>query len=81
MTLQSVIASRIETLGSLSFQKFRGFRTIARSSDAPFRFVDGELIEEFLKCDPDLQDEIVQQVGSSSVREVKGMIEALQKLH
>lgn len=81
MTLQSVIASRIETLGSLSFQKFRGFRTIARSSDAPFRFVDGELIEEFLKCDPDLQDEIVQQVGSSSVGEVKGMIEALQKLH
>lgn len=81
MTLQSVIASRIESLGSLSFQKFRGFRTIARSSDAPFRFVDGELIEEFLKCDPDLQDEIVQQVGSSSVGEVKGMIEALQKLH
>ena len=81
MTLQSVIASRIESLGSLSFQKFRGFRTIARSSDAPFRFVDGELIEEFLKCDPDLQDEIVQQVGYSSVGEVKRMIEALQKLH
>lgn len=81
MTLQTVLANRIETLGNLSFSTFRAFRTLTRSSDAPYRFVDGELIEEFLKFDPDVQEEIIEEIGSSSVAEVKGMIEALQKLH
>lgn len=81
MTLQSVIASKIDSLGDLSFDSFRAFRTLTRSADAPYRFVDGELIEKFLTCEPQLQEEIVADVGSSDVDEVKGMIEALRRLH
>ncbi|KAJ6096377.1 hypothetical protein N7486_007123 [Penicillium sp. IBT 16267x] len=81
MTLQSAIASKIDSLGDLSFDTFRAFRTLTRSADAPYRFVDGELIEKFLTCEPRLQEEIVANVGSSDVEEVKGMIEALRRLH
>ncbi|KAJ6010929.1 hypothetical protein N7451_002341 [Penicillium sp. IBT 35674x] len=81
MTLQSVIASKIDSLGDLSFDTFRAFRTLTRSADAPYRFVDGELVEKFLTCEPRLQEEIVADVGSSDVEEVKGMIEALRRLH
>ena len=54
---------------------------MVRSADAPYRFVDGELIEQFLHCTPSMQEEIVQDVGSSNVEEVKRMIEALRRLH
>lgn len=83
MTLQSALASRIDSLGGLPFDKFRGFRTLARSADAPYRFVDGELIEQFLACSPEVQEEIVDEVGEGSVdvEGVKGMIEALRRLH
>lgn len=83
MTLQSALASRVDSLGGLPFDKFRGFRTLARSADAPYRFVDGELIEQFLACSPEVQEEIVDEVGEGSVdvEGVKGMIEALRRLH
>ncbi|KAJ5647867.1 hypothetical protein N7490_004239 [Penicillium lividum] len=81
MTLQSVIASKVESLGGLSFDEFRAFKTLSRSADAPYRFVDGELIETFLTCEPELQEEIVEEVGSANVEEVRRMIEALRRLH
>ncbi|KAJ5690806.1 hypothetical protein N7462_005198 [Penicillium macrosclerotiorum] len=81
MRLQTAIASRVDSLGDLSFDKFRAFRTLTRSSDKPFRFVDGELIEKFLDCESVLQEEIVTEVGSGDVQAVKGMIEALRRLH
>lgn len=81
MTLQSVLSTKVTSLGNLSFDKFRGFRTMVRSADTPYRFVDGELIEQFLHCTPSMQEEIVQDVGSSDVQEVKRMIEALRRLH
>lgn len=81
MTLQTVIAEKVESLGDLPFNNFRAFRTLARTADAPYRFVDGELIEKFLTCEAQLQEEIVAEVGSSNVEEVKGVIEALRRLH
>ncbi|KAJ5900528.1 uncharacterized protein N7473_004598 [Penicillium subrubescens] len=81
ITLQSVIASKIDSLGDLPFDKFRAFRTLTRSADAPYRFVDGELLEQFLDCEAALQEEIIAEVGSRDVAEVKGMIEALRRLH
>ncbi|KAJ5239057.1 hypothetical protein N7468_003676 [Penicillium chermesinum] len=81
MTLQTVIAEKVESLGDLPFNSFRAFRTLTRTADAPYRFVDGELIERFLTCEPDLQEEIVTEVGSGNVEDVKGMIEALRRLH
>lgn len=81
MTLQAVLATKIDSLGNLAFNSFRGFRTMVRSANAPNRFVDGELIEEFLKCTPSMQEEIVHEIGMSDVEEVKRMIEALRRLH
>jgi DNA damage-binding protein 1 len=81
ITLQSVIASKVDSLGDLPFDKFRAFRTLTRSADAPYRFVDGELLEQFLDCEVALQEEIIAEVGSRDVAEVKGMIEALRRLH
>lgn len=81
MTLQAVLATKIDSLGGLSFEKFRAFRTMVRSAEAPYRFVDGELIEQFLNCSASMQQEIVDEVGSSDVEEVKEMIEALRRLH
>lgn len=81
MTLQTVLSTKVKSLGDLSFDKFRGFRTMVRSADAPYRFVDGELIEQFLNCSPSMQEEIVREIGSSDVEEVKRMIEALRRLH
>lgn len=81
MTLQSAIASKVDSLGDLPFDKFRAFRTLARSADAPYRFVDGELIEQFLTCEQSVQEEIVEEVGSGDVEGVKSMIEALRRLH
>jgi DNA damage-binding protein 1 len=43
--------------------------------------VDGELLEQFLDCEAALQEEIIAEVGSRNVAEVKGMIEALRRLH
>lgn len=71
----------MDSLGDLPFDKFRAFRTLTRSADAPYRFVDGELIEQFLDCETALQEEIVAEVGSRDVMEVKGIIEALRRLH
>lgn len=81
MTLQTVLATKVDSLGGLPFEKFRAFRTMVRTADAPFRFVDGELIEEFLNCSPSMQQEIVEEVGFYGVDDVKEMIEALRRLH
>ncbi|KAJ5894824.1 hypothetical protein N7495_006515 [Penicillium taxi] len=81
MTLQNSIASHVKSLGNLPFDKFRAFHTPSRSEQTPYRFVDGELIEEFLRCRPSMQLEIMEDVGSSDVEEVKTIIEALRRLH
>lgn len=81
MRLQATMAEYVESMGQLPFNKFRGFRSMAREADEPFRFVDGELIERFLGCDAGMQEKIVQTLGAIDVEQVKGMIEGLRRLH
>lgn len=81
MRLQAAVAAYVDSPGGMPFNKFRGFRSMVREADEPFRFVDGELIERFLSCDPKVQEEIVGLVGGADVEGVKGMIEALRRLH
>ncbi|KAH8433444.1 uncharacterized protein LDX57_011078 [Aspergillus melleus] len=81
MRLQATMANKLESLGDLPFNEFRGFRNMVRESKEPYRFVDGELIERFLTCEPSLQEEIVNTVGLMNVHDVKIMIEALRRLH
>lgn len=81
MRLQSTLAAYVDSVGNLPFNKFRAFRSMVREADEPFRFVDGELIERFLSCEPSIQEEIVRLLGAVNVESVKGMIEALRRLH
>jgi DNA damage-binding protein 1 len=82
MRLQSAIAAYVDSPGKVPFNKFRAFRSAVREAEEPFRFVDGELIERFLTCEPAVQEEIVGVVGGGAeVETVRGMIEALRRLH
>ncbi|KAB8078709.1 mono-functional DNA-alkylating methyl methanesulfonate N-term-domain-containing protein [Aspergillus leporis] len=81
MRLQATMAGKVESLGEMPFNEFRGFRSMVREAKEPYRFVDGELIEQFLTCEPHVQEEIASSVGMMSVHEVKVMIEALRRLH
>lgn len=83
MRLQTAIASLVRSPGEMPFAQYRAFRTTARQADEPFRFVDGELIERFLSCSPDIQQNIVDRLGRNDVtlEFVKSMIEGLKRMH
>ncbi|KAF9885890.1 hypothetical protein FE257_012270 [Aspergillus nanangensis] len=81
MRLQATMAGKVESLGGMPFNEFRGFRSMVREAKEPYRFVDGELIERFLTCESSVQEDIVDSVGMKNVDEVKVMIEALRRLH
>jgi DNA damage-binding protein 1 len=80
MRLQATMASRVDSLGDIPFTDYRAFRTMTRQATEPYRFVDGELIERFLTCEPAVQKEIVDIVGSS-LEEVRAIVETLRRLH
>ena len=83
MRLQASIASYIVSPGGMPFNKYRAFKSTVRQADEPYRFVDGELIERFLDCSAELQEEIVGKVGGRTVtvEYVKGMVEGLRRMH
>ncbi|PWY89835.1 damage-specific DNA binding protein [Aspergillus heteromorphus CBS 117.55] len=81
MRLQATMAGKVESLGNIPFNEFRGFRSMVREVKEPYRFVDGELIERFLTLEPSVQEGIADSVGLMPVDEVKVMIEALRRLH
>lgn len=81
MRLQATMAGKVESLGDMPFNEFRGFRSMVREAKEPYRFVDGELIERFLTCEPSVQEDIVNSLGVTNVHDVKVMIEALRRLH
>lgn len=80
MRLQENMAQMVRSPGNVPFNKYRAFKTGVREADEPNRFVDGELIERFLDCDAELQEAIVGGLGVD-VEEVRGMVEALKRLH
>lgn len=82
MRLQTAIAAYVDSPGNIPFNKFRAYRNSVREAEEPFRFVDGELIERFLNCGEDMQREILGLVGGNvDLESVRGMIEALRRLH
>lgn len=79
MRLQASMASLVRSPGEVPFNKFRAFRNQVREAEEPFRFVDGELVEQFLDCEAALQERIVEGVGMD-VEEVRTMVEGLRRL-
>ncbi|KAL4794230.1 mono-functional DNA-alkylating methyl methanesulfonate N-term-domain-containing protein [Aspergillus venezuelensis] len=80
MRLQATMATRVDSLGGISFNEFRALRTMTRQAGEPYRFVDGELIERFLSCEEAVQGDIADMVGKE-VEEIKVLVEALRRLH
>lgn len=80
LRLQTSIASYVQSPGDIPFDKYRAFKTMVREGEEPFRFVDGELIEQFLDLSNEAQEEIVEMARGKSVENVKGIVEALRRL-
>lgn len=83
MRLQTTLANFVLSPGQVPFNKYRAFKSGVRQADEPFRFVDGELVEQFLNCSPEIQEVIVERmgVGSESLAHLKAMIEGLKRMH
>jgi DNA damage-binding protein 1 len=82
MRLQQAVAARTKGLGYMPWAKYRAFKTEVREADEPFRFVDGELVEEFLNLSQEDMAGVVGELGmSADVEKIKGMVEGLKRLH
>lgn len=80
MRLQDRMSTTVRTLGDLEFAQYRSFRSDSVEHDAPYRFIDGELIERFLDVDEATQEEICKGLGPN-VEDVRNMVEELKRLH
>ncbi|EMD95501.1 hypothetical protein COCC4DRAFT_46147 [Bipolaris maydis ATCC 48331] len=80
MTLQSNLGSLVAAPGDMQFAKFRAFKNSVREEEEPMRFVDGELVERFLDVSEEVQHKAIDGLGVE-LEEVKGLIEALRRLH
>jgi DNA damage-binding protein 1 len=80
MRLQTNIARRVESLGHIPFDKYRAYKAGTEEDDEPYRFVDGELIEQFLVCTETTQEDLVEGLHVT-VDEVRNMVEELRRLH
>ena len=86
MRLQSNMAALVRSPGDVPFNSYRAFKNSVREAEEPFRFVDGELIEQFLNCNGDLQVEMckglrVGKGGEADLEEIKTLVEGLRRLH
>ena len=92
MRLQNAISSLVDSPGevkddttspSAAFSRHRALKTMTRQGTEPFRFVDGELLERFLSCPHEVQEEAVKRVAIDgvSVDGVKELVEELRRMH
>lgn len=79
MELQRHIGTARPTVGGLSHAEFRGYKCGGTTNLEPMRFVDGDLIEEFLELSGTQQAAVCLDLGKS-VAEVEKMVEDLSRL-
>jgi DNA damage-binding protein 1 len=80
LTFQSRLQAYVHAPGNTSFDLWRAFRNKAREGDAPFRFVDGEMIERFLDLDEVNQELVCEGLGPS-VEDMRNLVEELRRMH
>lgn len=87
MRLQSNIAEMVRSPGNIPFNSYRGYKSTVREAEEPYRFVDGELVERFLDCSENMQEEMCnslvlgQAEKEVDVEDIKSIIEGLRRLH
>lgn len=86
LRLQSSLASKVQAPGYMPWQKYRAWKTEVREADEPFRFVDGEMVEQGLLHLSDDELEIVlresglQEMGTK-LEEMRAWGEELRRLY
>ncbi|OAP64952.1 hypothetical protein AYL99_00924 [Fonsecaea erecta] len=87
LTLQSALASRVQTPGYMPWSKFRAFKTNILEKDEPFRVVDGEMLEQALLSMSDEElEEVIREGGlmegqlGVTIQEVRAWGEQLRRL-
>jgi len=87
LLLQSALATRVQAPGYMPWAKFRAWKTEVVEKDEPFRFVDGEMLEQGLTAlDDDELQGVLTEGGLTdaslgvSVHEVRGWAEELRRL-
>ena len=86
MRLQAALAPMVGSLGDVPFNTYRAFKNQVREAEEPYRFVDGELVEEFLNLQEELQENVVGGlgevgVGAGGLEGVRELVESLRRLH
>ena len=86
MRLQANIAELVRSPGNIPFNSYRGYKSMVREADEPYRFVDGDLVEKFLDCGEGMQEEMCKGLptgkeGVVDVEEIRAVVEGLRRLH
>lgn len=86
MRLQSNMGAMVRSPGDVPFSSYRAFKNSVREAEEPFRFVDGELIEQFLDCSMDIQEQMCKGLRTGAgtdvdVEEIRAMVEGLRRMH
>ena len=86
LRLQSSLASKVQAPGYMPWAKYRAWKTEVRDADEPFRFVDGEMVEQGLLHLSDVDLEAVLREGglleiNITLEEVRTWGEELRRLY
>ncbi|KAB8627263.1 hypothetical protein FH972_026096 [Carpinus fangiana] len=79
ISLQEQMAEYVTGPGLVPFNPFRAYKSQVREALQPVRFVDGELVEQFLDIDSDLQTTICKPLGLPA-EDVRNIVEGLRRL-
>lgn len=88
LRLQSSLAIKVQAPGFMPWTKFRGWKTEVRDSEEPFRFVDGEMVEQgLLRLSDDDLEGVLREAGLTegdskvTLEEAKAWGEELRRLY
>lgn len=88
--MQHVLAGLVISPGKVPFDRWRAFKSAVRQEEEPHRFVDGELIEQYLHADEELQEVVAEKLKGTTLGDSKeqvdaewlrNMVEGLRRLH
>lgn len=88
--MQHVLADLVVSPGKVPFEQWRAFKSAVRQTEEPVRFVDGELIEQYLYADEELQEVVAQRLKGTLITGQKtkvdaewlrNLVEGLRRLH
>jgi len=88
LLLQTSLATRIQAPGYMPWAKYRAWQTVVSEKDEPFRFIDGEMLEQGLLSLSDAELETVlkeaglrEEKHNVTVEEVRAWGEELRRLY